>query len=280
MGPLAVGARRAGTAVRRTYAAATARSRVLPDFLILGAQKGGTTSLHDYLGQHPAIEPPFKKELHHFTLEADRSLDHYRRSFPTARRAGRVRSLTGTAMMTGEATPYYLFHPGVPRQVAEALPEARLIVLLRDPVERAYSHHNHEVALGFEHLGFDAEPERLAGEEQRLREQPSYVSHAHQHFSYVARGLYADQLERWLELFPRERMLVLFSDQLLASPAETTVIAQRFLGLPEVFPAGLRSRNVRTYRAMDPAARRRLAEQFEEPDRRLAGLLGTDLPWR
>jgi len=259
---------------RRGYARATARARPLPDYLIIGAQKGGTTSLQWYVNQHPSVRRPTRKELHYFTLHADRSVGWYRAHFP----------LRADGTISGDATPYYLFHPAVPRRAHAVVPDARLIVLLRDPVKRAYSHYNHAVALGHEELSFAdalaAEPERLAGEDEKLLADPAARSLTHQRHSYVARGRYAGQLERWLALFPRDRLLVLISEELFADPVGKTLEVQRFLGLPQQPPARLQARNARKYAApLDGALRARLAAGFADDNHRLAQLLGRELPW-
>ena len=185
---------------------ATAPIRPLPDYLIIGGQRCGTTALHDHLARHPAIGAAHVKEVHYFDLNYERGERWYRGHFPNDVRRAVARRRTGVEMVCGEASPYYLFHPLVPERARALVPDARLIVLLRDPVARALSHYHHEVALGMEPLTFeealDAEPERLDGEERRLVQFPGYASVAHQHHSYVARGHYADQLERWLGRVP------------------------------------------------------------------------------
>ncbi len=119
------------------YRRLTSGSRRLPDFIILGAQRAGTSSLYYYLSQHPQILPAVRKELHFFDDHYRRGLGWYRSQFPT-------RGARGT--ITGEATPYYLSHPHAPARIQRLLPQARLIVLLRNPVERAISHYFFEVS--------------------------------------------------------------------------------------------------------------------------------------
>jgi hypothetical protein len=186
--------------------------------------------------------------------------------------------------MVGEASPGYLFHPLAPERVKATVPEARLLVLLRDPVERALSHYHHEVALGREPLSFEdavaAEPERTSGEEERLVREPGYFSHAWWDHAYLARGRYAEQLERWLAVFPRAQLLVLATDELANAPAETYARVLRFLGAPphelRAFPRVYEQ----DYGEMAPETRRRLATYFAEPNRRLYELLGRDLDWQ
>jgi Sulfotransferase domain len=258
------------TALRRVNAS----RRPLPGFLILGAQKAGTTSLHEYLCEHPLVSSSTVKEVHYFDLAYARGPGWYRAHFHVPRQVDEI---------AGEASPYYLFHPLVAERVARDLPAAKLIVLLRNPIERAYSHHNHERALGFETLGFEQaiarEPERLRGEEERILSEPGYSSFAHQHHSYIARGRYAEQLERWFARIGRERILVLAAEELFERPAEAVLTAQRFLGLEPLPPSDLTARNARSYAPLDDDARQRLREAFKPHNERLYGLLGRDLEW-
>jgi hypothetical protein len=256
----------------RAFGLATAPARALPDFLILGAQKAGTTALYAYLRWHPDITGPSFKEVSFFDRHYARGERWYRAHLPVRRRA-----------LVGEASPSYLFHPLAPARVANMLPHARLIALLRNPVERAFSHYQHEVALGRETLSFedaiDAEGERMRGAVQRMVRDPSYFSHAWWNYTYVARGLYAEQLERWFAAFPREQLLVLFTDELAADTAGTYRRVLAFLGAdardldsyPRIFD--------RDYPDMDSATRSRLEAAFDGPNKRLAALLARDLPW-
>ena len=251
----------------------TARWRPLPDFLVLGAQKAGTTALYAYLRWHPGITGPSWKEVSFFDRHWWRGERWYRGHFPL-RSGGRL---------VGEASPSYLFHPLAPERARALVPDARLVALVRDPVARAYSHYQHEVALGRESLAFEdalaAEPGRTAGEVDRLVADPRAFSRAWWDHTYVARGLYAEQLERWLEHYPREQLLVVPTDDLGDRPAETYAEIVRFLGAqpheldeyPRIFE--------RDYAPMRPKTRAALAETFAEPNRRLETLLGRQLGW-
>jgi hypothetical protein len=253
---------------------ASAARRPLPGFLIIGAQKAGTTSLHAYLCEHSCVLAPTTKEVHFFDHEFYRGLGWYRAHF---------RRSTEPGALSGESTPYYLFHPLVPARVAEALPDCKLLVVLRNPIDRAFSHHNHERALGFEWLGFEQaiaeEPRRLAGEEERLAGDPRYNSFSHQHHSYLSRGRYAAQLERWLEHFDRDRMLVLSAEKLFADPAGVVRDTQEFLGLGLEAPADLSAKNARSYAPIAPRTRDALRESFAPDNRRLYELVGRDFGW-
>jgi hypothetical protein len=262
----------------------TARFRQLPDYLIIGAQRAGTTSLFKYLVQHPAVGRPFLgKGAHFFDTNYSADLDAYRAYFPTTAYKWYVMASRRMGFVTGEGSPYYLAHPHAPYRIAEALPDVKLIALLRDPVERAYSHYQHEVARGFEDLEFDEaleqEPKRLAGEVERMRSDPSYNSFALQHHSYLSRGRYAEQLEVWYGLFAREQILVLRSEDLFADPERVYLDVLRFLGVPAFSLREYDVFNPRKYSDMSPGTRQSLVEYFAEPNERLYDLMGVDFGW-
>ena len=203
-----------------------------------------------------------------------RGVAWYRGHFPTRPRQRHV----------GEASPGYLFHPLAPERVRATVPAAKLIVLVRDPVDRALSHYHHEVTLGREPLTFEealeVEPERTQGEQERMLVEPGYFSQAWWNYTYLARGRYAEQLERWLAIFPREQLLVVPSEELSGDPRRTYRRVLEFLGAPshelDSYPRVYKQE----YAEMREDTRRRLAAYFAEPNRRLYELLGRDLGWQ
>jgi Sulfotransferase domain len=254
---------------------ASSPARMLPTFLVVGAKRAGTSSLYRYLTTHPQVRPCVSgKGTHYFDVAYRRGWRWYRSSFPLAAGGG----------ITGEASPYYMFHPLAPSRIAAALPEARLIVVLRDPVERAWSHYHNERRLRAEPLGFEdaiaAEPERLAGEAERMAADPGYHSFAWRHFSYLARGRYAEQLERLYDLFPPGQVLVVQSELLRDDPDRALEPVWRFLGLA---PFTVRERFAikpnDSHATMAPATRERLNAYFDEPNRRLYRLPGVGFRW-
>src|SRR5690242_4033623 len=189
--------------VEKVYRGLTSPVRLLPDFLVIGAQRGGTTSLYQYLQVHPFIEPATTKEVHFFDRRFHKGLAWYRGHFPTALEKYRADRLHNRLFLIGEATPDYLFHPHTPRRVARILPWVKLIVLLRNPVERAYSHYHHAVDLGYEHLPFEEairrEEERLGTEREKMLKNQYYKSCAYMELSYLSRGIYVEQLQAWMQ---------------------------------------------------------------------------------
>lgn len=266
------------TAAARTVGAWTSSLRTLPAFLIVGGQRCGTNSLYEHLVLHPDVRRALaSQEVHFFDRHFHRGLSWYRGQFPLRPPGGRA------AWATGESTPYYMFHPLVPRRIADALPEVRLIALLRDPIERAYSHYHHERSRGVETLPFEEaierEAERLAGEVERITADPGYQSFTHQHFSYLARGRYLEQLHALYSMFPQDRILVLVSERYFADPSAGYARVLSFLGLRPFSPAGFGRHNQGRYPGMAPGLRRRLAEHFAEPNDRLFRFLNEDCPW-
>jgi hypothetical protein len=248
--------------------------RSLPSFVIIGGMKCGTTSLYQYLVQHPGVEQGFREEVHYFDLNYGRGLPWYRAHFP---RKGK------DAPMAGDDSPYYLYHPLVPRRVATDLPDAKLIVLLRNPVDRAYSHYNHEHRRGRENLPFeqalDEEARRLEGEEERMEADGSYISFNHQRYSYMARGRYAEQLTRWFDHIPRERFLVLKSEEMFKDPRSTFDRTLEFLDLPPMTLEGFDVFNPGGYPSMDEKTHKRLEDHFQGPNEDLHRLLGRSFDW-
>jgi LPS sulfotransferase NodH len=263
--------------LRADYRELTGPLRGLPSLLILGAQRSGSTSLFNYLVQHPDVLPPLGKEIHYFDLHYQRGLNWYRGRFPYAHR------LRG-GTLTLDASPYYLLHPLAPERAARLLPGARLVALLRNPVERALSHYQHEVRGGRESLPFERaieqEVERLSGEEERLRSDPTYYSFNHHRYSYVRRGRYLEQLRRWVEHYPRSQLLVLQSERLFADPVAATAAVHEFLG---VRPHRLEHYKPFLHgaydRAMPAGVRTRLVEYFEPHNRELYEWLGEEFDW-
>jgi hypothetical protein len=229
-----------------------AARRALPHFLIIGTQKGGTTSLFSYLSQHPDVVEPIQKEVHFFTRTFHRGMRFYRAHFPA----------TKPGQVTGEATPYYLYHPRVPERVAAELPGARMIALLRDPADRAYSHYWHSRRYGRETATFEEaiarEREVIPREHERILADDTYVSPSHQHWSYLARGHYAEQIRSWRRYFGPEQLLLLRSEDLFSDPATVCRNVLEFLGLRHHAFDGFEVMNAQRY----PAPLRPETEQF------------------
>ncbi|MEM6501676.1 MAG: sulfotransferase domain-containing protein [Cyanobacteria bacterium P01_C01_bin.89] len=250
----------------------------VPYFLIIGVQKGGTTSLYNYLQQHLQIQESLTKEVHFFDLNFDKGWDWYLEQL----RAKELINSNGKKVITGEASPYYIFHPLVPERVFECVPNVKLIVLLRDPVARALSQYHHECRWGFESLelgdAIDIENERLEGEADKFIENSNYQSYGYQHHSYVKRGFYLKQLLCWEKYFSSENILVIQSEFFDKYSASVLGRVTDFLGLDEFqFLSELRH-NSGKYPESADALKFRLADEFFEANQQLLSHLEKQYP--
>lgn len=247
-----------------------------PNFFIIGTQKGGSTSLYRYLAGHPEVCAAALKEIHYFSYHHACPERWYRAHFPPEP------WLRARNLQTGEASVSYLHVPTAPERLAAFAPAAKLIVMLRNPVSRAFSHHQMSVKQGHETLPFrDAvalEPARLQEERERLGADAAF-SHGrhHRYHSYLLRGRYAEQLERWFAHFPREQFLVLQSEAFFKNPAATYREVLEFLDLaPFDLPVYARhNQGKREGSVLSAELREQLGAYFAPHQARLEQLLGT-----
>jgi hypothetical protein len=259
------------------------QQRMLPGFVIIGAMKCGTSSLYDCLAMHPEVAPATKKEIHYFDINFAKGPGWYRTYFPL-RVVQRWTRMKGQRLITGEASPYYMFHPNAAKRMHEVIPFASLIVLLRNPTDRAYSHYQHQVRQGREKETFvDAirlEHERLSHDLAVMEKDESYVGYNHQHFSYLARGVYVDQLMAFQKFFPREQILVLKAEDLFSHPGPTFQKVLSFLHLKSWVPPHFPRINTGGgYTPLSPALREELNEYFAPHNKRLYEYLHFDMAW-
>jgi hypothetical protein len=259
--------------------------RMLPGFLIVGAERCGTTSLFHVLRQHPAVFSATlpRKEVHYFDHKHDLGLGWYQCHFPITARARLATRGIGDPVAF-EATPNYMFHPLAPERIHRELPGVRLLVMVRDPVERAYSAFAHQVGFGFESETFERalelEDARLQGEAERIVADPAYYSFNHSHYTYRARGYYADQLERLAGIFGRDRIHVVDCGDFFAAPGPVYDQVLDFLGLPRRGDPDFTPQNIRPRSPMPASVRAALADHFRPHDERLAAWLGHEPSWR
>lgn len=281
-------AREAAKHILRGYGIVTSPLRGAPDFVVIGAKRGGTTSLYNYILEHPSVQPLFPgrqhiKGAHYYDSQFARGPGWYRSHFPLEIGDRHLVRPAIAPAIAGEASPYYLFHPLAAERLARDFPDVRLIVNLRDPVERAYSHFKERCKHGGEPLSFEAaleaEDDRLRGEHDRIVSEPGYRSAEHENHSYQAQGRYLGMLERWFSFFPREQFHISASEDFYADPDRVVNSVWAFLGLP---PRSLQSRKRHNFipaEDIQPATREHLQREFAEHNRELERLLGRPLPW-
>lgn len=259
------------------------RGRLLPDFLIVGSTKCGTTSMHGWLIEHPFVAPT-KKEIHFFNMNYSRRADWYRCYFPYARDRDAFAAEHGRPFISGEATASYLAHYWTPQRAAKLVPNARLVVCLRDPADRSYSQYHYFRRRGSEPLesfeeAIASEEERLRGEEALEIGDPGYHSWRVYRWGYLRTSRYAEHLERWLEVFPREQFLFLKFEDVVAAPERALEQIHEHLGLPPHSNGELPTLNAGSYEPMAQETRERLREYFRPHNERLHELTGIDFGW-
>jgi hypothetical protein len=262
----------------------TGRGRLLPDYLLIGAAKAGTTTLHAWLAAHPAVVPSTTKEVHYFDYSFYRGEDWYRGHFPSLAERDAFEREHGRPFLTGESSPTYLAHQWAPVRIARHLPDVRLLLALRNPVDRTYSQFQMSVREGFDDLSFEdaleREEVRLEPEIRRSRRDRHYASFPLAKQSYLYRSHYDEQFARWLTLFARERFHVVRAEDLAETPAATLSGAYEFLGLPAHRPDDLPNLHIAPrYDTMAPATRAWLVDYFRPRNERLSELVGFDVDW-
>ncbi|MDR6999845.1 sulfotransferase domain-containing protein [Neobacillus niacini] len=238
--------------------------RRLPDFLIIGTQKGGTTSLYNYLIQHPQIMQAKKKEIHFFDLKYHKGMKWYKRQFPL-----KPTSLGG--FKTGEATPKYIFDKDVPERVFKQMPAVKLIVLLRNPVDRAFSNYQMDLDSKLPLLLHQGSNDQFMTFEEALEANIGQI--------YLKKGMYAEQLERWLKWFPTNQLLIIQSEKFFSNPAQTLTKVYRFLGVSNIRLTNYQPYRSGNYKKMKPETRKKLLAFYKPHNDKLNKLLNMNFNW-
>jgi len=264
----------------------TSSIRMLPHFIIFGVARGGTTSLYNYLTAHPDIAKAMRKEIGFFDYQFDKGINWYRAFFS-------ISKYNNKKLVTGEATPSYMHHPLVPSRIKETLPNVKLIALLRNPVERAYSHYHCALRAGRETLPFRVAVKHQIAERDCF-EKENILGDA-KHFrriyyrAYLSQGIYIEQLRQWLNVFPKQQILFIKSEEFYADPKTVLQSTLEFLGLPQWTLAKYEKHNAygqhfarasstkagnnsKKYEQMD-------SDYFKPYNEQLYELLGVDFDW-
>lgn len=247
-----------------------------PTFLIIGAQKSGTTSLYYNLIQHPNIRAARKKEIHFFddNQNYQKGLNWYLSFFPFVNLFRR--------MITGEASPRYFFMPFVPERVHHFFPEIKLILLLRNPVDRAYSQYQHNRRAGRIHVPFETalKVARAVEKKYSVIQPEDYENYQNYcDFSFLARGEYVVQLKRWLTLFSMEQFLILKSEDFFLNPCKVVQQVFSFLGVEPFDELKSIKKNSYQYSDMSSETRKILTDYFMPFNEALYKLLRRNFGW-
>ena len=270
--------------IHRGYCSLTGFLHVLPDFYIIGTQKGGTSSLYEYLLQHPCVQPCISKEPSYFDQYFSRGINWYKVGFPFKFSKFIATKVLRKKFLTGEATVRYLDHPYTPQRIKTITPNAKFIVLLRNPIDRALSHHTRVKDFGRDPLSFEGalaqEESRTKNDLKKMLEDETYFAESYFRYAYLKRGIYVDGLKRWMEVFPKEQLLIIQSEEFFRDPSKIYNQVLKFLGLPlynlnKYRVVGRVNKN----RKMEPRLRKKLVEYFKPHNERLYLLLSRNFNW-
>ena len=254
----------------------TSSMRVLPDFFIIGAVRSGTTSMYHYLDEHPSIVKSAYDELGFFDDNFKLGWEWYKTLFPTNITKRIVKRKTGN-FLTFDDTPFYVYNEDVAKKIKNYFPKTKLIIILRNPIDRAYSNYHLGVRMGDEKRTFDQaideEIQKIA--EYNEIEMDDYISQ-----SYLGRGIYAKQLEIWLKYFPAAVIKILESDRFSNNTEETMNEVFEFLDLPDHNIRNLEKKNVAEYPPMKTETRQKLCDFFSEYNEKLYDMLNVRYDWR
>lgn len=275
--------RRLSLSLRFRYRLLTANQRTLPDYIVIGGQKCGTTSLHDYIKRHPNIVPPFKKDSSFFDANYFRGFPWYQAHFPLQSQMNALRA-KGERFITGEVTTTYMFHPLAAERAAQHLSkDVKFIALLRNPAVRAYSQYQHMKRTGRETLSFQEamaqEDERLNGVVERVERGDDEAHMIFRNFGYKARGRYAEQLKRWFKHFSPDQFLILKSEDLFTNPEQFCKPVYDFLGLPDFKLEKYENANPGRYSDADTRIIKELEAYFAPYNQELYNLTGINFGW-
>ena len=257
--------------------------RILPDFIIYGAPRCGTTSLFNYLSEHPSIIPPYSKEVGYFEFNYKKGINWYKFYFPTIFSKYKIQDKFSKYFVTGEASATYIHNPKSTLRIKNTIPNVKLIVMLRNPVDRAFSQYFKIVKLGREKLSFEEAIEkehcRLKGEEEKMLNTEKYSMNYH-NYSYISAGIYINRLKILFDTFNRKQILIIRSEDFYNDPEKVYEETLSFLNLPKWKLTNYKKYNYYTDQPkMDSKLRKKLLEFYRPYNEKLYNLLGKDMKW-
>lgn len=261
--------------IQRNVYALTASSRALPNFIIIGSMKSGTTSLYHYICRHPCVLPAAYDEIGFFDNNYHLGLNWYRSMFPTIKQLNKIKKREGIAL-TGEDTPFYFWNREVCQRIKDLLPSVKLILILRNPVDRAFSEYNNGVRNGKIDTSFES---FIKQDLDSLTKNLPDITRFNDSKSIISRGIYSVQLDLWKKLFPKDQILILQSEKLLEFPDKVLDDVSNFLGLPKFNLSEKIVKKKYTYDKMNEDTRKKLIKFYEPYNEQLYGMIERKYDW-
>jgi len=244
--------------VKRGISGITASSRVLPDFIIIGTVRSGSTSLYYNICEHPSVLPAAYDEIGFFDSNYHLGINWYRSMFPKQKEIDELKKDTGFAI-TGEDTPFYFWKKETAERISDIMPNSKLIVIFRNPIDRAYSNYNLGIRKKTEKLSF----EDAINEEMNFLEKHSFRESADRRRSYLSKGFYENQIKIWFDIFPREQIHILSTEDMQKDPEKTLLKIFKFLKIPSYSLKNPQKQKSAEYKKMDDKTREKLLNFYK-----------------
>jgi hypothetical protein len=265
--------------IQRNFKYFTSSIRVLPSFIIVGAVRCGTTSLYYNICEHSCVLPASYDEIGFFDSNYELGINWYKSMFPTKFKMKKIESKTGICI-TGEDTPFYFWDKKSIERIKKDIPKIKLIILLRNPIDRAYSNYHLGVRLGSESLSFE---DSIKKEIELLEKNNDFENDKIEKFlrprSYIAKGLYYQQIKNWFDVFSKDQILILNTENLSVNPHQTLKQIFNFLNLPNEKIQNIQNRKVGNYQKMNENTREYLKKLFQPQNEKLFKILGKEFEW-
>lgn len=269
----------------RAFRTLTSPWRLLPNFIIIGYHKAGTSSLYDYLNMHPNIGAAATKEVHFFDYQFSRKIGWYREQFPQNKDKKIFEKNKQEKFITGEASPDYILHPLVPRRIKEILSTVKLLILLRNPIDRSYSHYQHDKRRGidpaktFEEVISDDDNRLKIMEKKFSNDEINTYNLNEILFPYISASKYIIHINEWMKVFSKTQVLFLLTSDLEQFPQTTMDKICKFLDIPYYKFTNFKKSNVGNYELMNQKTRDELIDIFKPYNKKLEKFLGRILNW-
>tara|TARA_Y100000817_G_C16859644_1_gene545296 strand:+ start:1673 stop:2512 length:840 start_codon:yes stop_codon:yes gene_type:complete len=260
--------------VKRGISGITASSRILPDFIINGTVRSGTTSLYYNICEHPSILSADYDEIGFFDSNYQLGINWYRSMFPTQKEISELKKKTGFAI-TGEDTPFYFWKKEAARRILNDLPNVKIISIFRNPIDRAYSNYNLSIRANTEKLSFEDAIE----EEMRFLDEHSFRESVDRQRSYIAKGIYEKQINFWFEIFPKKQIHILSTEDMKKNPQDTLKKIFRFLEIPEYTIENPHNQKAVKYEKMSEETRKLLCDFYKPHNEKFFQIIDKKFDW-
>ncbi len=260
--------------VKRGFSGITASTRVLPDFIIIGTVRSGTTSLYYNICEHPSVLPAAYDEIGFFDSNYHLGIKWYQSMFPKQKQMEEIKKNTGFAV-TGEDTPFYFWKKEAIDRIFQYLPNVKIIAIFRNPIDRAFSNYNLGVRMKTEKSTF----EETIDEEIKFLEKNSFREAIDRKRSYVTKGIYENQIQNWLKIFPNKQIHMISTEEMEKKPIETLQKVFKFLDIPDYRITNPQKQKSADYKKMDFKTRQKLLEFYRPHNERFFDIIKQRFDW-